>query len=109
MVEGEVIHIEAETAIVAKLEGLIDLIQITRLAKGGHAHHLILALVDFEAEIGCESRVEESQRMGEFGLSEEIDAILALAAECPHCMTDSGSGPLANTVDGEHCCFLEGG
>ena len=52
VVEGEIIHIQAETTIISQVDNLIDIIHSGGLAIRGHAHHFILAVIHPEAKKG---------------------------------------------------------
>ena len=56
---------------------LPHLVDIARLAIGRHAHHLVFALVDLEAEERGERAVQQSQRVREHHLLANLDLIAA--------------------------------
>jgi len=48
---GEVVHVQAEGTIRTQVDELVeDLVDESGLAIGRHTHHLVLALVDLEAQ-----------------------------------------------------------
>ena len=70
----EVLRDERERAVRRAADHLADLIDHGRTAVGGEPHHFVLVLVDREAEIRRERRVEHAERMRESDLAEERDA-----------------------------------
>jgi sarcosine oxidase subunit alpha len=88
-------------AVLADLDHLVDLVHVLGLAVGMHAHQLVLALVDLEAAVGRESRVEQAQGVGEAQLLDDLDLV---AAPDPQ----GRGGPLTGTIHGEDGRFLEG-
>src|SRR5262249_32876682 len=62
---GEVLHVEREAAVVVECQELADVVDVLRLSVGRHAHDLVLALVDLEAEERGKDAVEESERVWE--------------------------------------------
>jgi len=95
----KIIEVEGERAIGGAAEDAPDLVEVARLAVGGEAHHLVLALVDGKAEEGGEGRVEHSQRMREAQLARKLDAAAAGFVHLP--AAERERGPLADAVGGE--------
>ena len=57
------------------LDQLLDLVDVARLAVRRHAHHLVLALVDLEAEEGGEGAVEQAERVREADLRSSVISV----------------------------------
>src|SRR5688572_24511558 len=107
MMEGEVIHIQADAAIIAEIDGLVDLIEIARLTEGSHAHDFVLTFVDFKSEIGGEGGIEQSKRVRETRFAEQVDFIFA-AVEAALCVPYGGCCPFAYAIDGEDGSLIKG-
>ena len=67
--ELEVLGHERERAVRRAADHLADLVDHRRPAVGGEPHHLVLVLVDREAEVGGERRVEHAERVRESDLA----------------------------------------
>ena len=64
--EVEILHVEAERAVFAQVNQLVEnCLHVARLAVGREAHDLVLAGVDAEARVVCEGRVEHPQAVRE--------------------------------------------
>ena len=61
VVVREVVHVEAERAVGRHLDQLPHLVDVSGLAVRRHAHDLVFALVDLEAEKGREDAVEQPE------------------------------------------------
>ncbi len=61
----EVLQVQGERPVRRPVDDLAHLVDHGRPPVGGQAHHLVLALVHGEAQIGGEGRVEHPQRVGE--------------------------------------------
>lgn len=92
---AEVVEVEAEGAILAQVEEVVqDELLVDGLAVGGQAHQLVFAGVDLEAgEVG-EGRIEEAEGVGEAKLLEDLDPVVPADA-------DGAGGPFAHAVEGE--------
>src|SRR5436190_13997927 len=94
-VKGEVVHVQLEAAVRMKADHLPHFVDVTGRAEGRHAHDLVLALVDLEAEERGERAVEEAERMGKPDLLQEPQ--LGAPAEA-----EARRRPLADAVDRQH-------
>ena len=74
--EVEVVEVEPVLPARARGDQPAHLVEVARLAVGGEPHHLVLAVVDLEAQVGGERGVEEAQGVGEVDLLEQLDAPL---------------------------------
>ena len=94
MVVGEVIHVEGERPVVVQPHELAYVIGVLRGPVRRHPHHLVLALVDLEAQKGREDAVEEPQGMWEADLAEKLEVRAPAHAE-------RRGRPLTNPIHGE--------
>lgn len=78
--EVEVLHGQAELAVVLQANELAQLLDVPWTAIGREPHHLVLAIVDLEAEVGGDGAVEQAQRAGELHLLEQLDVAAPGAA-----------------------------
>ena len=74
--------IERERAVRRAADQLAHLLDHRRAPVGGEAHHLVLVLVDREAEIGGERRIEHAERVREpdFAQQRDVGAAVRRAA-----------------------------
>src|SRR5215207_6379795 len=63
MVEGKIIHIQAETTVVAHFDEFVDVVDPCWLPIGCHSHHLILPFIDLETQEGSERRIKQAKGM----------------------------------------------
>jgi len=101
-VVGEVVHVQPETPVVVDLDELADLVHVTGGPVRRHPHHLVLPVVDPEAEVAGEGAVEEAEGVGEVDLVREFDPVAPPDAV-------RGGVPLADAVDREDRRLLERG
>lgn len=104
--EAEVVHLEPEAAIGGILvKQLADFIDVARLAVRGHAHHFVFAVVDTEAEIGGERRIEQADRMGEALFFKQCDRVATagrVAVPCAGRGAERRRCPFADAVNRQH-------
>ncbi len=92
--EGEIGQAQLETAVGLQPQEFVELVPEPRLAECRQAHDLVFALVDLEAEVGRQGRIEQAQRVGIFDRP-DAGQLGALA------LPDGGGDILAHAVDGE--------
>jgi len=103
VVVGEAVHVKAEGAVRTKMDHLVqDQVRKAGLPVGRHAHDLVLALVDLEAQEGREGAVQKPQRVGVMHLLVEED--LPIPGRPP-----GSGGPLAHPVHGQDGRFVQTG
>ncbi len=100
-VKGEVRHGELEAAIRLHLQNLGKLLGEARLSKRRQAHHLVLAFVDLETEIGGEGGVEQAKGMRVFDRPEA-------GQRSPVSLPDRRRYVLADPVDRQDGCAVVG-
>ena len=76
------------------------LVDVARLAVGREPHHLVLPVVDVEAQVGGNGAVEQAERAREVDLFEEVDHRAGGPAE-------GGRRPLAHAVHRQHRGLFE--
>ena len=96
--EAEIIHVQRKGTVIILPHELPNFIDVAGCAIRRHAHHLVLALVDLEAEKCGEGAVEEAEGMRKVDLLGETDLIVA-----SH--TRGSRGPFADAVHGENRRF----
>ena len=79
------------------------LVQVARLAVGREAHHLVLAVVDVEPEVGRDGAVEQAERVG------EARPPRTARATCPAAAAIGRGRPLADAVHGQNRRLREAG
>ena len=80
------------------MDQLIDILDITRRAVRGHAHHFIFAFVDFEAQESGKSRIEQADRMGKTRFGKKVYLIFAMPIPIGSCPAKRGRCPFPHTV-----------
>src|ERR671914_2365579 len=99
---GKVGRCDLVAAVALPLQDPGKLAHISRRAKGGERHHLVLIRGVLEAEIVRDAFVQEAERMRQVYLPD--------AAEFPtSIMAIGGSGLLATSIHGEHRGLVERG
>ena len=100
--EREVVHVESEGAVVGDVDQLVaDHLSVFRLTVGRQTHHLVLPEVHAEAgEVG-ERRVEESERVRELDLAQQLELT-------PSAHSVARGRPLPDTVEGQDGGLVEG-
>src|SRR5262245_4116756 len=99
--EEEVVQVELEAAICGNSHELVNLVDVAWFPEWRHAHHLVLTVIDLEAEEGGEGAVEQAERVRKPNLVGDPDRVALADA--------SGRGrPLAHAIDREYGGFLEG-
>ena len=106
---GKIVEIHLDAAVVRNPDHLVDLVQKARLAVRGHAHDLVLAVVDAKAKVGGKGGIEQPDRMGKAQLVPEFNAVFAVAGPVGGAFADGGGGPLADAVYGDDGGLVKGG
>ena len=73
VVEGKILHIQPETAVVTDLDEFIDVFYPSLLSIGRHAHYFILPTIDLKTEKSSERRIEKSKRMRKLDFAEQLN------------------------------------
>ena len=102
VMKGEVIHVELKTAVAPKPDQFVHFVDISGAPEGGHAHHLIFALIDLKPEKGRKGAIEQPQGVRKANLLVHLD-VGSLADP------KTGSGPFADAIDGEDRGLLKRG
>src|SRR5207253_7393565 len=63
VVEREIVHVQLEAAVRPEPNELPHLVGVPRRPEGRHAHDLVLALVDLEAEKRGEGTIKQANRV----------------------------------------------
>ena len=78
--EFEVVEVERKCAVFGLANQAADLVDHRRPPVAGKSHDLVLVLVDREAEIGGERRIQHPERMGKPDFTQQRDRGSAVRA-----------------------------
>ena len=98
--EFEVVEVERKCAVFGLANQAADLVDHRRPPVAGKSHDFVLVLVDREAEIGGERRIQQAERMGKSDFTQQRDRGSAVRA--PHAVADRERGPLSHAVRGQN-------
>src|SRR5262245_49995831 len=85
--EFKVVEVELKRTVCGLMNETTDLVDHRRLPVAGKSHHLVLVLVDREAEIGRERRIQHAERVRKPDFTQQRD--LGSAIRTAHAVTNS--------------------